>query len=150
MFNIQQNSKFKMFSTLLNMALNLAIIQSMHVCITCSSVEMQTHITYRWSGSAPFVTSLTRVRVWTQLTNTKRCQRAIESAVCSWSRRDSDVFVFLCFRLILSDPTKKDHQWCSDTSTPADPVWHCICPPFPPCHTGNGKRFLYVARVCWG
>lgn len=23
----------------------------------------------------------------------------------------------------------KDHQWCSDTSTPAHPAWRCICPP---------------------
>lgn len=99
------------------MALNPAIIHSMHVCITCISVEMQTHITCRWSGSAPFVMSLTRVRVWTQLINTKRCQCSLEPAAFSWSR-DSDVFVFLCFRLILSDPTKKDHQWCSVHSRP--------------------------------
>lgn len=76
------------------MALNPAIIHSMHVCTTCTTVEMQTHIACRWGGSAPFVTSLTRVRVWTQLINTKRCQRALESAAFSWSR-DSDVFVFL-------------------------------------------------------
>lgn len=143
MFTIQQNSylfavyifnnkpsfyAFKLFSTLLNMALNPAIIHRIHVCITCISVKMQTHITCRWSGSAPFVTSLTRARVWTQLINTKRCQRALESAALSWSC-ESDVFVFLCLRLILSDPTKKDHQWCADASIPAHPVWHCICPP---------------------
>lgn len=94
MFNMQHNSYlfavynfnnkikfniFKIFSTLLHMALDPAIMHSMHVCITFFSVEMQTHITCRWSGSAPFVTSLTRVQVWTQLINTKRCQRALES-----------------------------------------------------------------------
>lgn len=64
-----------MFST----ALNPTILHRMHVCVTFFSVEMQIHITCRWSGSAPFVTSLTRVRAWTQLINTKRCQCALDS-----------------------------------------------------------------------